>query len=153
MSAAEKYKPLIDELTKVVNATELELRSLAAIQQLVAELDAASKKKVKKQVTPGFEKFWAAWPTNSRKVNKQGCLTKWLAAGLECRASEIVEHVEACKIGRDWVKDSGAFIPAPLVYLNQERYLAPPPPPPNQAGSLANIKYSKDAFDNHGHLY
>ena len=37
-------------------------------------------------------------------------------------AEQIIAHVEALKLSIDWRKDSGAFIPAPLVYLNQRRW-------------------------------
>lgn len=75
----------------------------------------------------GFAAFWKAWPTDRRKVAKLQCLAKWRNDGLEAQASAIVAHVEAMKRSRDWMKNDGEFIPAPLVYLNQARYEAPTP--------------------------
>jgi hypothetical protein len=44
-----------------------------------------------------------------------------------------VAAVNAAKRSADWQKDGGAFIPAPLAWLNQERWEAPiqaaPEPP------------------------
>jgi hypothetical protein len=75
-------------------------------------------------VAHGFDEFWKCWPNGPRKAAKQQCLNKW--AKLNCcqNASLIVAHVEAMKKHKDWTKDEGAFIPAPLVYLNQARWEA-----------------------------
>ena len=37
-------------------------------------------------------------------------------------ADHIVAHVRWLKTTEDWQKNGGAFIPAPLVYLNQSRW-------------------------------
>ena len=70
----------------------------------------------------GFAEFWHAWPRGPRKVAKQQCLNKW--AKYECadNAAHIIAHVEQMKRSPDWTKEGGAFIPAPLVYLNQRRW-------------------------------
>lgn len=104
--------------------------------------------------TPGFDAFWAAWPASHRKVNKKQCLAKWIADDLEIWADEVVAHVKACAQGADWTKDGGQFIPAPLVYLNQERYLAAPPPPAGvkSVGSLSGIQYRTDGVDEDGYF-
>lgn len=70
----------------------------------------------------GFAEFWQAWPRGPRKVAKQQCLNKWAKYGCADESSLIVQHVEKMKRSRDWTKDDGAFIPAPLVYLNQRRW-------------------------------
>lgn len=129
---------------------ELYVERIARTIKDALSLEPQKKRRTPKASTPGFDAFWAAWPTSPRKVNKQACLTRWVRAGIECRASEIVSHVEACKVSRDWLKNDGEFIPAPLTYLNQERYLAPPPQRANQAGSLAGISYSKDGIEEDG---
>lgn len=74
----------------------------------------------------GFAEFWQAWPRGPRKVAKQQCLNKW--AKYECadRAAHIIGHVEQMKRSPDWTKENGAFIPAPLVYLNQRRWEGEP---------------------------
>lgn len=70
----------------------------------------------------GFPEFWQAWPRGPRKVAKQQCLDKWAKYGCAANATHIVQHVEAMKRSEDWTKANGAFIPAPLVYLNQQRW-------------------------------
>lgn len=75
---------------------------------------------------PEFEKFWAAWPRNqgrySRKGGKTACLAVWNKRYHFTQAETIIKHVEWLKATSDWLKDDGAFIPAPLVYLNQQRW-------------------------------
>lgn len=142
-------------IRKLIKENE-ELRAkLAEIEPLTEQIAKLKSKKIAKETTPGFDAFWNAWPAGPRKVNKRNCLTRWVRAGLECRHGEIVAHVEACKLSRDWVKDGGAYIPAPLVYLNQERFLAPAPAPaaaPRAVGSISNIKYTTEGIGDDGHF-
>lgn len=70
----------------------------------------------------GFDRFWTAWPRSNRKGAKQACLKVWTKNYNETQADQIIKHVEWMKTTEDWVKNSGAFIPAPLVYLNQQRW-------------------------------
>lgn len=90
----------------------------------------------------GFNEFWDAWPRNNRKVAKKQCLDKW--ARFECanEATLIVQHVEWMKGQPDWQKDAGAFIPAPMVYLNQRRWEGwePPVERPKRPTALDEIK-------------
>lgn len=73
---------------------------------------------------PGFARFWAAWPASTRKAARLQCRKRWERAGLEEMAGRIVEAVESFKVSPDWTKDSGEFIPAPLLWLNQARWEA-----------------------------
>lgn len=74
----------------------------------------------------GFDEFWAAWPRNTatytRKGAKAACLKRWVAGYHETQAAQIVAHVKWLSTTADWLKDGGAYIPAPLVYLNQQRW-------------------------------
>jgi hypothetical protein len=74
----------------------------------------------------GFEAFWLAWPRNTQTYTRKGCkaecLRRWKLRHHETQAAQIVRHVEWLKTTADWLKDGGAFIPAPLVYLNQQRW-------------------------------
>jgi hypothetical protein len=76
----------------------------------------------------GFAQFWEAWPKGPRKVAKQQCINKW--AKYDCAESwaHIVAHVQWMKTQPDWIKDQGAFIPQPLTYLNQQRWIDWEPP-------------------------
>lgn len=70
----------------------------------------------------GFDAFWAAWPRSTRKGAKAACLKVWTKNYCETCADQIVKHVDWMKTTDDWRKNAGAFIPAPLVYLNQQRW-------------------------------
>lgn len=70
----------------------------------------------------GFDRFWAAWPKSPRKGAKSACLAKWKKGLYEHCADQIIKHVEWMKTTDQWLTSNGAFIPAPLVYLNQQRW-------------------------------
>lgn len=69
-----------------------------------------------------FETFWQAYPKNPRKGGKSLCLAKWNKLKLDAQAEQIVAHVTWMATTNDWKKDNGAYIPAPLVYINQFRW-------------------------------
>lgn len=71
---------------------------------------------------PGFASFWGQWPKSTRKGGKAKCLQAWEKGGLEPSAEQILRHVQVMAQSNDWRKEGGAFIPAPLVYLNQRRW-------------------------------
>lgn len=68
--------------------------------------------------------FWRAWPTHPRKVAFNQCAAKWKKKGLDNIAPRIMAALEAAKRSEDWTKNNGEFIPAPLVWLNQDRWEA-----------------------------
>jgi hypothetical protein len=70
----------------------------------------------------GFASFWETWPTNDRKQAKGKCLDAWKKANAERDAALVIAHVSSLKNSREWQKNGGEFIPAPLVYLNQKRW-------------------------------
>ena len=70
----------------------------------------------------GFVDWWKAWPKSPRKAAKQQCLDKWARLELAANAGHIIAHTEWMKTQPDWTKENGAFICAPLVYLNQQRW-------------------------------
>jgi hypothetical protein len=69
-----------------------------------------------------FERFWDTWPKSFRKGGKSACKVKWKKFYCETCADQIIKHIEWMKTTDAWRKDDGAFIPAPLVYLNQQRW-------------------------------
>lgn len=94
-------------------------------------------------VAPEFERFWRAWPSNggrySRKGGKAACLAVWSRRYHWTQADQIIKHVEWLKTTADWLKDQGAYIPAPLVYLNQQRWDgADVPEPPKEQPAVAH---------------
>ena len=85
----------------------------------------------------GFERFWKAWPASTRKGAKSECRKKWEKHYCETQTDQIIKHVEWLKTTEQWIKSNGAFIPAPLVYLNQQRW---------DGADIPEIK-PKDAID------
>lgn len=94
--------------------------------------------------TDGFEKFWRAWPKHPRKGAKASCLAKWKKGYYETCADQIIKHVEWMKTTDQWRKDSGAYIPAPLVYLNQQRWDGAEIPEPKPGRDPALVKIEQD---------
>ena len=69
-----------------------------------------------------FEDFWAEWPKSVRKGGKSACKAKWDKLKLDTESDQIIKHVRWMKTTDAWKKSEGAFIPAPLVYINQMRW-------------------------------
>lgn len=73
-----------------------------------------------------FFQFWAAWPSNTSTYTRKGCRAechrRWVQRGLDSEAEHIIAHVTWLKTTEDWTKQGGAYIPAPLVYINQSRW-------------------------------
>lgn len=78
--------------------------------------------KQKEELPPGFARFWLVWPKSQRKEARGECLKAWKKADAEAVADAVIAHVEGLKRSQGWTKDSGQFIPAPLVYLHQKRW-------------------------------
>lgn len=85
----------------------------------------------------GFDLFWTAWPKSPRKGAKSACQSKWKKGLYEHCADQILKHVEWMKTTDQWRKDNGAFIPAPLVYLNQQRWDGAEIPEPPKKVTMA----------------
>ncbi len=91
----------------------------------------------------GFVEFWAAWPPGPRKVGKQQSLNKWTTFSCAEKADHIRQHVEWMKKQEDWLR---GFVPMPVTYLNQQRWLDWEPPQIKvQADVLEAIKAHKGA--------
>ena len=69
-----------------------------------------------------FPEFWTAWPSSDRKAAKGKCEAAWAKAGADAVADLVLAHVARMAASQDWTKDGGAYIPAPLVYLNSRRW-------------------------------
>ena len=65
-----------------------------------------------------FEDFWKEYPVN-RRVGKKSCLYKWDKKNLDSIADKIINHVKVMKQSKAW---RDGFNPAPLTYINQERW-------------------------------
>lgn len=66
-----------------------------------------------------FQAFWDCWPKTERKADRKKCLAKWQRLKLDAEAETIIAHVEAMKGTRQW---RDGYEPAPLTYLNGERW-------------------------------
>ena len=70
-----------------------------------------------------FELFWAAYPQCFRKANKKGCKAKFLKINnLEEIFPDIISSLEMQKRSKQWNEQDGQYIPAPLTWINQERW-------------------------------
>ena len=69
-----------------------------------------------------FEDFWKAYPSTPRKGAKAKCKQVWDKTYCDTQAEQILKHINWLKTTEQWLKLNGAFIPAPLVYLNQQRW-------------------------------
>ena len=67
--------------------------------------------------------FWAAYPQCFRKANKKGCKAKFIKIkDLENIFPDIINSLEMQKRSKQWNEQDGQFIPAPLTWINQERW-------------------------------
>lgn len=66
-----------------------------------------------------FDEFWKVWPSSGRKVGKVKCEKVWKAKKLDSKAGLIIANVKSLKTTKTW---TDGFDPAPLTYLNQERW-------------------------------
>ena len=70
-----------------------------------------------------FEMFWTAYPQCFRKANKKGCKAKFIKIkDLENIFPDIMNSLEMQKHSKQWNEKDGQFIPAPLTWINQERW-------------------------------
>lgn len=70
----------------------------------------------------GFAAFWKSWPKSTRKGGRDKCAGLWREKRLEGLASEILVHVEAMAASKDWTKEAGQYVPAPIVYLRSRAW-------------------------------
>jgi len=75
-----------------------------------------------KKTDEGFDEFWSAYPKCFRKGEKAACKKKWAESYYFSQKHIILKHVQWMATTAAWLKDNGAFIPAPKVYLNQQRW-------------------------------
>jgi hypothetical protein len=70
----------------------------------------------------GFALFWSTYPNTVRKHSEGKCHDVWKKGKFHIEKQKIIAHIEKLKNSDDWLKNSGQYIPAPLVYLNQKRW-------------------------------
>ena len=73
-------------------------------------------------VDDGFDSFWAAYP---KKVGKGAARKAWRKLK---PSGDILRAVERQKRSKQWLRESGRYIPNPATWLNQERWDDEPDP-------------------------
>ena len=90
--------------TNILNTKELDISPISPLDDL-------------------FEQFWEAYPKCFRKSNKKGCKAKFIKIkDLEKIFPDIMASLEMQKRSKQWNDQDGQFIPAPLTWINQERW-------------------------------
>ena len=68
----------------------------------------------------GFEEFWKLYP---RKVGKLKAKKAWKKVKPEDKR-EIINHLpDRIPTDKQWLRDSGQFIPYPATFLNEGRWM------------------------------
>lgn len=68
----------------------------------------------------GFEKFWKVYP---RKCAKGDARKAWATTEkIRPPLDDLLKAIYAARASKDWMKDSGEFIPYPATWLRQERW-------------------------------
>lgn len=93
----------------------------------------------------GFGFFWEKYP---KKVGKPAALRAFKAAKLNGDLSGVLADLDKRKVGEDWQKENGQFIPHPATYLNQRRWedggtVIAEPPPLHDDGALQRINENR----------
>jgi hypothetical protein len=129
LQKTEQEKQSSDDVT-------LQVTDANALEQNRTDTDTDTDTK-KEARNSGFDVFWKAWPKSDRKGGKAACLAKWRKAGYEKQSCAIAAHVQSMCLSADWQKSGGAYIPAPLTYLNQARWDGADVGEATQGGMLA----------------
>lgn len=70
--------------------------------------------------TPGFDRFWATWPSGQRKRGRKTALTVWRGHHLEPLTDMIVADVQHRSQADDWWLRG--YAPMPATYLRGARW-------------------------------
>ncbi len=94
-------------------------------------------------IDQSFEAFWKSYP-GPRKVDKKKCRAKFERILADSRSpdeelSSIMSGLEAWKKCSTWNKDGGAYIRAPIVWLNNENWKDVPDGCQDQSSANAEL--------------
>jgi len=67
----------------------------------------------------GFDQFWSAYP---KRKSRASAVKAWAKAVKLASVQTIIAAVEQQKLGPDWTKDGGKYIPHPASWLNAEAW-------------------------------
>ncbi len=69
-----------------------------------------------------FERFWTAWGSHHRRTSKGPCYKVWKKSKLDAKIDHVVAVVNALNKSKSWTEEIAKFKPAPLAWLNQEKW-------------------------------
>jgi len=105
---------------QIKHATEAREKA-AAIRALLLTISKTGKAPVVRMKptddTPGFSRFWEAFP---RKIGKADARAMWLKWKCEPFTDKILAVLDAARKSPDWTKEAGTYIPYPATWLNRE---------------------------------
>lgn len=78
----------------------------------------------KSEVDPDFEEFYRQYPPR-RKAGKKAPYSLWLKLSPEEKTEVLADLPVRVANHADWLKDDGQFIPAPEVFLRNEKWKQP----------------------------
>ncbi len=88
--------------------------------------------------TPGFERFWQAWPAGHRKRGRKTALAAWKTHHLEAKTEMIVADVlHRAQHDEQWLR---GFAPMPQTYLRGARWEDELVAPAEQRQANATLK-------------
>ena len=88
--------------------------------------------------TPGFDRFWAAWPAGQRKRGRKTALAAWKTHQLETKTDMIVADVlNRARNDEQWLR---GFAPMPQTYLRGARWEDELTAPVEQRQTNATLK-------------
>lgn len=100
---------------------ENRLTAINERKRTITNVDERQPKQTKKKETsPWFERFWAAYP---RHVNKPAAMRAFDKAKVdETLLETILKAIERQKGSAQWQENGGQFIPHPATWLNGKRW-------------------------------
>lgn len=93
---------------------------LFELEPLSSDIEPIESKKKIKSSGERFSEFWAAYPNSERKGAKGKCLAVWKSKKLDKDTDLILSHLISME--EQFTKQNHQFCPAPLVYLNGEKW-------------------------------
>ena len=101
--------------------------------------DATAKKpKTPNAPSEAFAAFWTRYPSQ-RKADKSGAWKKWQDKKLDAIAEEVMAGLSRWLASEDWRRQGGQYIPGPVPWLNQEKWLAYPTPAPDEQDMIDGV--------------
>ena len=92
------------------------------------EIDSTKKQDVDKMSKhtseAGFNNFWMLYPKSCPRRHGKAECKKWWNKNIkdEAESNEVILGLERASKCRQWLSDSGKFIPAPMTFLNGRRW-------------------------------